>query len=214
MWLLLFCSILAGAIFFERTLYYHRVGVAPGDFLRGLAELIRSQRWAEAQMECAGNPTPLTRVLHAAVLRHSATRAELKEIVQEAGQLEVPRLERHLGLLAGLGVVAPLLGLLGTVTGMIEVFGSISAQSGLTSSADIAGGIYQSLLTTAAGLIVALPCALAYCCLSARLTSLMRDLERAGIEVVNLITDNRRNPNIVEFEPSDRARTQDAPGRG
>jgi biopolymer transport protein ExbB len=214
MWLLLFCSILAGAIFLERTLYFHRVGMPPGDFLRGLAELIRHQRWAEAQMECAGNPTPLTRVLHAAVLRHSAARAELKEIVQEAGQLEVPRLERHLGLLAGLGVVAPLLGLLGTVTGMIEVFGSISAQSGLTSSADIAGGIYQSLLTTAAGLIVALPCALAYCYLSARLTALMRDLERAGIEVVNLITDNRRNPNILEFDSAERSRAQDTPSRG
>ena len=78
MWLLLFCSILAGAIFLERTLYFHRVGMSPGDFLRGLAELIRHQRWAEAQMECAGNPTPLTRVLHAAVLRHGAARAELK----------------------------------------------------------------------------------------------------------------------------------------
>jgi biopolymer transport protein ExbB len=214
MWLLLFCSVLAGAVFLERTLYFHRVGMSPGDFLRGLAELIRHQRWAEAQMECAGNPTPLTRVLHAAVLRHSAARAELKEIVQEAGQLEVPKLERYLGLLAGLGVVAPLLGLLGTVTGMIEVFGSIGAQSGLTSSADIAAGIYQSLLTTAAGLIVAIPCALAYCYLSSRLNALMRDLERAGIEVVNLIIDNRRNPNILEFDPSERARSQESPGRG
>jgi biopolymer transport protein ExbB len=214
MWVLLFCSVLAGAIFFERTLYYHRVGMSPGEFLRGLAELIRHQRWAEAQLECAGNPTPLTRVLHSAVLRHSASRAELKEIVQEAGQLEVPRLERHLGLLAGLGVVSPLLGLLGTVTGMVEVFGSISAQSGLTSSADIAGGIYQSLLTTAAGLIVAIPCSLAYCYLSARLTALIRDLERAGIEVVNLITDLRRNPNILEFDPQETARNKEFPNRG
>jgi biopolymer transport protein ExbB len=111
-------------------------------------------------------------------------------------------------------VVAPLLGLLGTVTGMIEVFGSISAQSGLTSSADIAGGIYQSLLTTAAGLIVAIPCSLAYCFLSSRLNALMRDLERAGIEVVNLIVDNRRNPHILEFDPVERSRPQDTPSRG
>jgi biopolymer transport protein ExbB len=84
----------------------------------------------------------------------------------------------------------------------------------LTNSADIAGGIYQSLLTTAAGLIVAIPCSLAYCYLSARLNVLMRDLERAGIEVVNLIIDNRRNPNILEFEPSERSRSQDSPSRG
>ncbi len=209
MWLLLFCSILAGAVFLERVLYYHRVGLPPAEFLRGLSELIRHQRWAEAQMECAGNPTPLTRVLHAAVLRHGAPRSELKEIVQEAGQLEVPRLERNLPLLAGLGVLSPLLGLLGTVTGMIEVFGNISAQSGLTSSADIAGGIYQSLLTTAAGMIVAIPCALGYTFLSSRLDSLIHDLERAGIEVVNLITDHRHNPTIVEFGAVDRPQKRD-----
>ncbi len=204
MWLLLLCSVLAGAIFMERALYYHRVTIQLGDFLRGLAELIRSKRWAEAQTECAANPTPVTRVLHAAVLRHSSPRSELKEIVQEAGQLEVAKLERHLGMLAALGVVAPLLGLLGTVTGMIEVFNNINAQSGLTSSADLAGGIYQSLLTAAAGLIVAIPCALGYSYLSSRVNGLLHDMERAGIEVLNLITDYRHNPTIVDFEKSER----------
>lgn len=205
MWLLFFCSILAGAIFLERALYYHRVSLQLGEFLRGLAELIRHKRWAEAQMECAGNPMPVTRVMHAAVLRHGAPRTELKEIVQEAGQLEIPKLERYLGLLAGLGVVAPLLGLLGTVTGMIEVFSTISAQSGLTSSTDLAAGIYQSLLTSAAGLIVAIPCALGYSYLSSKVNDLMHDMERAGIEVVNLITDNRRASTIVEFETAEEA---------
>lgn len=205
MWLLFFCSILAGAIFLERALYYHRVSLQLGEFLRGLAELIRHKRWAEAQMECAGNPMPVTRVMHAAVLRHGAPRSELKEIVQEAGQLEIPKLERYLGLLAGLGVVAPLLGLLGTVTGMIEVFSTISAQSGLTSSTDLAAGIYQSLLTSAAGLIVAIPCALGYSYLSSKVNDLMHDMERAGIEVVNLITDNRRASTIVEFETAEEA---------
>lgn len=203
MWLLLFCSILAGAIFLERALYYHRVTLQLGEFLRGLAELIRHKRWAEAQMECAGNPMPVTRVMHAAVLRHNAPRSELKEIVQEAGQLELPKLERHLAMLAGLGVVAPLLGLLGTLTGMIEVFSTISAQSGLTSSTDLAAGIYQSLLTSAAGLIVAIPCALGYSYLSSKVTDLMHDMERAGIEVVNLITDHRHSSSIVEFEAAE-----------
>ena len=61
---------------------------------------------------------------------------------------------------------------------------------------------------------MAIPCSIGYAYLSSRVNALMRDMERAGIEVVNLITDHRRNPNIVEFEPSDRARVQDAPGRG
>jgi biopolymer transport protein ExbB len=98
--------------------------------------------------------------------------------------------------------VAPLLGLLGTVTGLIEAFVNISTQSGFASSTDIANGIYESLLTTAAGLIVAIPCAVGYGYLSARINSLIHDMERAGIEIVNLICDNRQEPEIIGFPPS------------
>lgn len=202
MWLLLFCSVLAGALFLERALYFHQISLRVGEFLSGLSNLIRHQRWAEAQMECASVSTPVTRVLHAAVLRHGATREELKAVVQEAGQLEVPKLERRLGMLAAIGLTAPLLGLLGTVIGMIDVFGNIASQSGFGTSSDIASGIYQSLLTTAAGLIVSVPSALAYAFLSAKINALMHDMERAGIEVVNLICDSRQSERIVEFESS------------
>ncbi|MEI6714865.1 MAG: MotA/TolQ/ExbB proton channel family protein [Verrucomicrobiota bacterium] len=211
MWLLLFCSVLAGALFLERSLFYHQVSLRVGEFLGGLANLIRHQRWAEAQMECATVSTPVTRVLHAAVLRHNASRNELKDIVQEAAQLEIPKLERRLSMLAAIGLIAPLLGLLGTVIGMIEIFGNISSQSGFGTSSDIASGIYQSLLTTAAGLIVAIPSALGYAYLSSKVDSLMHDMERAGIEIVNLITDNRQSDRIVEFESPERtARPQDS----
>lgn len=199
MWPLLFCSVLAGAVFLERALYYTRVSLNLGEFLRGFSNLIRNQRWAEAQVECASVSTPVTRVLHAAVVRHWASREELKSVVQEAGQLEVPRLEQRLAILAGIGVVAPLIGLLGTVTGMIEVFSVIASQSGVTSSTELAGGIYQSLLTTAAGLAVAIPCAIGYAFLSSRVNALMFDMERAGIEAVNMIVDQRVDPQIIEF---------------
>lgn len=202
MWLLLFCSVLAGALFLERALYFHQISLRVGEFLSGLSNLIRHQRWAEAQMECASVSTPVTRVLHAAVLRHGASREELKAVVQEAGQLEVPKLERRLGMLAAIGLTAPLLGLLGTVIGMIDVFGNIASQSGFGTSSDIASGIYQSLLTTAAGLIVSVPSALAYAFLSAKVNALMHDMERAGIEVVNLICDSRQSERIVDFEAS------------
>ncbi|HEX8297097.1 MAG TPA: MotA/TolQ/ExbB proton channel family protein [Chthoniobacteraceae bacterium] len=203
MWLILFCSVLAGAVFLERATYFHRVTVRVGEFMRGLANLIQHRRYAEAQMECASLPCPVTRVIHAAILHHEAPRAELKEIVQEAGQLEVPRLERRLGILATIGFVAPLIGLLGTVVGLIEAFVNISSQSGFASSTDISSGIYQSLLTTAAGLVVSIPCAVAYSYLSSRVNSLLHDMERAGIEIVNLITEHRLEPKsaIIEFGP-------------
>jgi biopolymer transport protein ExbB len=207
MLLILFCSILAGAVFLERVAYFYRATIRVGEFMRGIGNLIRHRRWAEAQMECAATPSPVTRVLHAAILRHEAPRAELKEIVQEAGQLEVPRLERRLPILATIGLIVPLIGLLGTVLGLIEAFVNISSQSGFASATDISGGIYQSLLTTAAGLAVAIPCCVAYSYLSARVNSLMHDMERAGIEIVNLIVENRGSTSeIIEFGPAERMR--------
>jgi len=194
MWLILFCSVLAGAVFLERVTYFHRITVRLGEFMRGLANLIEHDRFAEAQIECASLPTPVTRVIHAAILRHEAPRAELKEIVQEAGQLEVPRLERRLAILAVIGFAAPLVGLLGTVVGLIEAFVNISSQSGFTGATDIASGIY--------------PCAVGYAYLSSRVNSLMHDMERAGIEIVNLITDHRpppAGPEIIEFGPQPRS---------
>jgi biopolymer transport protein ExbB len=202
MWLILFCSVLAGAVFLERVSYFHRASIRVGEFMRGLNNLLQRRSFSEALHECAATPGPVPRVIHAAILRHDAPRQELKEIVQEAGQLEVPRLERRLGILVTLACVAPLLGLLGTVMGLIDAFVNISTQSGFTSSTDIASGLYQSLLTTAAGLVVAIPCAVGYGYLSSRVNALMHDMERAGIEIVNLLCDHRKSPEIIGFPPA------------
>ncbi len=199
MWPILFCSVLASAVFLERVLYFHRIQMRVGEFMRGLANLIRGRRYAEAQMEAAATSGPVQRVVHAAIIHHNAPREELRQIAQEAGQLEVPKLERRLPMLASLAFIAPMLGLLGTIAGLIEAFQNLSAAGGLTSSAEIANGIYQALITTAAGLVVCLPCALAYAYLVARVKRVMHDMERAGIEIVHLLAESRQQPDIIEF---------------
>jgi biopolymer transport protein ExbB len=205
MWLILVCSIVSVTVFFERLLFFHRATIQVGEFLRGLANLIQRRNFAEALHECAGTPGPVARVVHAAIIRHDAPRAELKDIVQEAGQLEVPKLEQKLTILSTIAFVTPLIGLLGTVTGLIDAFVTISTQSGYASSTDISGGIYKSLLTTAAGLVVAIPSSMAYSFLSSRVNVLLHDIERAGIEIVNLIYDKRQEgAEIIEFGPSRR----------
>jgi biopolymer transport protein ExbB len=98
-----------------------------------------------------------------------------------------------------IGYVAPLLGLLGTVTGLIQAFVQLSANSGYATLAEVSGGIYQSLLTTAGGLVVAIPTILAYCHLSARLNALLHEIERAGIEVVNLLSEAQSSSEIIQF---------------
>jgi biopolymer transport protein ExbB len=200
MWLILLCSVIAIAVFVERLLYFHRATINVGEFLQGLSNLLRQRKYAEARIECQATSVPVTRVIHAAIQRHHAARTELKEIVQEAGQLEVPRLERNLGILIAIGYIAPLIGLLGTVTGLIQAFVQLSANNGYATLAEVSGGVYQSLLTTAAGLVVAIPTILAYCHLSARLNGLLHDMERAGIEVVNLLTESEQDSSIIEFE--------------
>jgi biopolymer transport protein ExbB len=205
MWLILLCSAIAIGTFLERLLYFHRASINVDDFLHGLANLIRNRNFAEARVECQTTSVPVTRVIHAAIVRHQLPRAELREIVQEAGQMEVPRLERNLGILVAVGYIAPLIGLLGTVTGLIQAFVQLSANNGYATLADISGGIYQSLLTTAAGLVVAIPTILGYCYLSARLNALMHDMERAGIEVVNLLSETDGESSIIEFDPKSKA---------
>jgi biopolymer transport protein ExbB len=200
MWPILFCSVLASAVFMERALYFHRISVKVGELMRGLANLIRGRRYAEAQMEAAATNGPVQRVVHTAIIHHGLVREDLKTIVQEAAQLEVPKIERRLVTLSTLAFVAPLLGLLGTVAGLIEAFNSMTNASGLTSSAEIANGIYQALFTTAAGLAVAIPCVIAYAYLNSRVNAVLHSMERAGIEIVNLITESRQQPDIIEFD--------------
>lgn len=200
MWLILLCSAIAIGAFVERLLYFHRATINVGDFLQGLANLIRKRNFAEARVECQATSVPITRVIHAAIVRHHLPRSDLREIVQEAGQMEVPRLERNLGLLLAIGYISPLIGLLGTVIGLLQAFVQLSANNGYATLADVSGGIYQSLLTTAAGLVVAIPTILGYCHLSARLNALMHDMERAGIEVINLLTETEGDSSIIEFD--------------
>jgi biopolymer transport protein ExbB len=187
MWVILVVSVVGLAVFLERLVFLHRAQIRVGEFLRGLANLVRGDRFEEARKQCQSTPGPVARVALSAVLARDCPRAELRDIVQEAGQLEVPRLERHLALLAGLAYAAPLLGLLGTVLGLLEAFYLVSTQGGYATVADVSGAAYQSLISAAAGLAVAIPALVGVLYLSARVKDLMHDMERAGIEMVNLL---------------------------
>jgi len=193
MWLIVLCSVVALAVFLERLLYLHRATIAVGDLLRGLSNILRKGDYAEALQECATTPGPVARVAHAVVLRHDAPRSDLKEIAEEAGQLEIPKLERNLPLLATIAYATPLLGLLGTLLGLLDAFQRIASQSGYATAADIADGVYQSLLTSASSLAVAIPAFVAYSYLSSRVNGIIHDIERVAIEIMAIL-DEKRQP--------------------
>jgi biopolymer transport protein ExbB len=203
MWPILACSIISIAVFAERLFYFHRATIHVSEFLKGLSNLIRRRNFAEALHESAGTPGPVARVIHAAIIRHDAPRRELRDIVQEAAQLEVPKLERFLPVLATIAFLTPLLGLLGTVAGMIDAFGTIASTGGYATVTELSGGVYKSLLTTAAGLVVATPTFVAYSYLSSRVNIMMHDMERAGIEIVHMLTESRPISGIISFQQPD-----------
>jgi biopolymer transport protein ExbB len=187
MWLILACSITALGVFVERLIYLHRASIHTGDFLRGLANLLKNKNYAEAIQECAATPGPVPRVLHAMLLCHNSSRRELRDIAQEAGQLEIPRLERNLALLGTIAFATPLLGLLGTIMGLLTAFQQITIHGGYATAAEIAGGVYESLLTSAAALSVAIPAFVAHSYLSARVNDALHDIERASIEMLEIL---------------------------
>ena len=199
MWLLLACSFLSVGIFVERFFLFHRATINVGDFLQGLANLIGKKNYAEALHECAGTPGPVARVIHAAVIRHESPREQLKDIVQEAGQLEVPRLERYLSVMMTIAYIAPLIGLLGTVIGLVDTFMAFTAVGGSATTMDLSKGVYEALITSAAGLVVAIPTFILFSYLSTYAKTLMHDMERGGIEIVNIICDGRHDPDIIAF---------------
>ena len=202
--ILLGCSLLAVGIFLERFFHFHRSTIVVQDLLQGLGNLISRKNYVEALHVCAGTPGPVARVMKAVLTRHEADRIELKEIAQEAGQLEVPRLERSLPVLLSIAYIAPLIGLLGTVLGLVDTFLPV-AQYGNATNTELARGIYRSLVTSAVGIAVAIPAYVLYAYLAQNAKTLMHDMERAGIEIVNLLLQSRQSVDIVEFKEGARS---------
>ncbi len=199
-WLMLVlfaCSVVALGVFAERMLYYKRCRMNVSEFLAGVLALIRRQSYVEAIARCEEGHGPIVSVVRTAIYKRHLPSSELREVVREIAQLEIPQLEANVSLLGTIGYVAPLLGLLGTVAGMIEAFVQINRTNGTASVADLSQGIYLALITTAAGLAVAIPCYLAHNFLVAQIHQLVADMERAGIETIHTLTDLPRKDMIA-----------------
>jgi biopolymer transport protein ExbB len=195
------CAIVAIGVFFERLFYYRRSRMNVHEFLAGVLALVRRQSYLEAIARCEEGHGPIVSVVRTAIYKRHLPAAELREVVREIAQLEIPALEANISLLGTIGYVAPLLGLLGTVTGMIDAFEQINRTNGTASVAELSAGIYTALITTSAGLVVAIPCYLGHNFLVAQVHALIADMERAGIETIHTLTDLPRK-DMITFTPA------------
>lgn len=198
-WVLLGLAFFGAICVVERLFYFHRARINVGDLLVGLSHHIRRRAFAEALHEAARAPGPVARVAHAALLRYYLSRSDLRDVVQEAGQLEVPRIEKNIRAILGAALLAPLIGLLGTMVGMLETFQKVSEQGGFTGPAELSGGVFAALITSVLGLTVAVPLYLFYLYFLGRAKRLVHRIERAGIEMVHLIADAREEEEFAPF---------------
>lgn len=186
-------------VMIERMVFFQHARSRVADLLLGITNHVRKKAYAEALHEASRARGPEARVVHAVLMRHQLDRSNLREIAQEAGQLEVPRIERNLRVLLGVAMLAPMLGMFGTVLGLIEVFMKVGASDSAVAQAALAQGLFQSLVTTAVGLTLAIPAYLVYLYLYGKAKRLLHRLERAGIEAVNIVCDSREHDRIVSF---------------
>lgn len=156
------------------------------DAVEQLEALVVSGNIPEATAFCKKNPAPMTRILLAAIINYEKDEAALKESVEEAGRQELPRIQSHLTTLSTIASVAPLLGLFGTVLGMISVFSVLSQQANVEASM-LAGGISEALVTTACGMAIAMPTLAFYNYFASRVQNLIIEIEKISLHMVAVL---------------------------
>ena len=194
MWPILLCSVVAIMIFIERVYYLHKVNVDTRKFSEQIRRSVKRNRIMDAIDLCEKTQGPIANILKEGLLKHDRQRTEIRESIEDAALHEVPLLERNLPVLATIAHITPLLGLLGTVTGMVQAFQVIQEKSSAVSPinpGDLAGGIWQALLTTVVGLCVAIPTYVAYNYLTSRVDGLVLDMEKSATDLVNSLGSKR-----------------------
>ena len=178
------CGVLALIVFVERSLHLHRARIRPDDFLKGIFNILGRSNVSEALTICDETPGPVAYIVKTAILHRNVPKEDLRLALDDATSAEISRMERRLVVLASVAQIAPLLGLLGTVLGMIESSLVFSSQAPLIQWSDVSGGLMRSLISTAAGLTVAIPCYAGFALLVVKIDRLVLDMDRAASDIL------------------------------
>ncbi len=184
------CSLFALGIVIEKFIYFATIQTDETQLKANVFGFLKDNKIKEALELCDANPSPIAKILKAGVLKFGAPREEIKENMEDTGLFEIPKLESRLGVLATIAHITPLLGLLGTMTGMAACFHTIQVRAASLKSVtpgDLAGGIRAALITPVAGLMVAIPAFVAYNYFLSRVNRFILEMEKAATELVNFI---------------------------
>ena len=189
MWVLIAVSLFGFILFVERTLFLHRGQIRTAQFLDGMRNLLRKGRRLEALTLCEDMPGPIPGIVKGVLLQAGSSEGRMRMAAEEAALVEIPILERRIGALAAISRIAPLLGLLGTVLGMIETFLGIPGGEGggYPTFGLFMNGVVQALLTSAFGLMIAVMAHIAHHFLHGRVRALVHDMEYTGQELIQFL---------------------------
>ncbi len=188
------CSLIAVTIFFERMFYLKSVKTKSKRFVDRVKDLVKKGSIELAISACRKSPTPISQIMLAGLMKFGQGREDIKEAIEDSANQEIPFLEKNLSTLSTIGNITPLLGLLGTVFGMIKAF-NVIAIMGVGKPEALAGGISEALLTTAFGLSVAIPTIVIYNYLAHRVDKLIREMEISCVDLLELLTNHNVNQN-------------------
>lgn len=181
------CSLIAITIFFERMFFLKSIKTKTKRFVLRVKNLVKKGSIELAISACRKSPTPISEIMLAGLMKFGRGRDEMKEAIEDSANQEIPVLERNLSTLSTIGNITPLLGLLGTVFGMVKAF-NVIAVMGVGKPEALAGGISEALLTTAFGLSIAIPTIVVYNYLSHRVDKLIREMEINCVDLIDLLT--------------------------
>jgi len=191
------CSIIAFAIIAERLWTLRVKRVIPRQLVAQVWDQAKEKKLDVERLQDLRASSPLGRILAAGLMNRNATRDIMKEAIEDTGRHVVHELERYLNTLGTIAAISPLLGLLGTVIGMIQVFSTITTQ-GVGNPAALAGGISQALITTAAGMSVAIPALMAYRYFRGKVNMLVIRMEQQALRMVEVLHGQRSRENVME----------------
>jgi biopolymer transport protein ExbB len=186
MWIILLFSVIALTIIFERMLALRKARVVPTNFGAQVIDMLNSSKVTPERIEVIRKHSPLGSILAAGLSNVSHGKEDIKEALEEAGKLVVYNMGRYLNTLGTIASITPLIGLLGTVIGMIKVFTAITAV-GVGDPTVLSGGISEALITTAAGLSVGIPCLMFYRYFRSRINGLTVLLEENALALVDAV---------------------------
>ncbi len=207
MWPILACSLIGAFVVIERYLVLRKAKVDVSEFMRKLRSLFHRGEIAAVLTYCEEKNAPVANIIRKGLLKHGEGPEKVKEAIENAGREEVYHLEKRLALLASVAGIAPMLGFLGTVTGMIAAFHAVETAGGVVSPADLAGGVWEALLTTAFGLIVGIPALMIYNYFVTRVQQFVHEMEVTSTEFIDMLeglarrSESRHGSAAVTAEP-------------